>query len=262
MTRETTTEYLGFRTRREGSVAVVTLDHGRVNIVDPELIESLIAGLPDVLDDPEVRCVVLRGKDRIFVGGADLRVMRRLDPDTYRAMRRWVVVQRMLELAPKPVVAALNGHALGGGAELALACDLRILHADATFGFPESGLGIFPGAGGSQRLPRLIGPHRAKRLIFDATRLTATQALDEGLVDLVAGDDFEDVVAAEAARLAARPTATLGLVKRVIAEGLEVGLDEAMAVEERYVLENIALADAAEGIQAFLDKRAPEFTGR
>ncbi|GAA4091473.1 enoyl-CoA hydratase-related protein [Nocardioides kongjuensis] len=241
---------------------MVTIDHGKVNIVDPELIDALVAGLPDVLDDPEVRCVVVRGKGRIFVGGANLTVMRLLDPDTYRAMRRWVDVQRLLERAPKPVVAALNGHALGGGAELALACDLRILHADATFGFPESSLGIFPGAGGSQRLPRLVGPHRAKRMIIDATRYDAAQALAEGLVDLVAGADFDEVVRAEAHRLAARPTATIGLVKRAIDDGLDLPIDEAMAVEERYVLENIRLQDAAEGIQAFLDKRQPVFTGR
>ncbi|MDF2827087.1 MAG: crt 6, partial [Mycobacterium sp.] len=174
------TEPIGFRFERDAAVTTVVLDHGRVNIVDPELIEALIEHLPTVLDDPSVRCIVIRGKDRIFVGGANLKVMRNLDPDTYRAMRRWTVVQRLLELAPKPVIAALNGHALGGGAELALACDLRILHAEATFGFPETGLGIFPGAGGSQRLPRLIGPHRAKRLIIDATRLSADEALREG----------------------------------------------------------------------------------
>jgi enoyl-CoA hydratase len=252
----------GFRIERRGPVATVVLDHGRVNIVDPILIENLIEGLPEVLDDPDVRCVVVRGKDRIFVGGANLTVMRRLDPDTYRAMRRWVVVQRMLELAPKPVIAALNGHALGGGAELALACDLRILREGATFGFPETTLGIFPGAGGSQRLPRLIGPHRAKRLIIDGTRLGSADALEQGLVDLVAGDDFDQVVEREADRLAALPTATIGLVKQVIDSGAGLPIDEAMAVEERFVLRNIVLEDAAEGIQAFLDKRSPSFTGR
>ena len=251
-----------FRIEHRGPVATVSLDHGPINIIDPALIESLITGLPEILDDPSVRCVVIRGKDRIFVGGADLSVMRRLDPDTYRAMRRWVIVQRMLELAPKPVIAALNGHTLGGGAELALACDLRILRDGATFGFPESGLGIFPGAGGSQRLPRLIGPHRAKRLIIDGTRLTAGQALAEGLVDMVAGEDFDETVSHEADRLAALPTATIGLVKQVIDRGTGLPIDQAMAVEEEYVLRNLGLDDAAEGIQAFLDKRAPTFTGR
>lgn len=252
----------GFRFDHDGPVATLVIDNGPVNTVDPDLIEGLIEALPALTDDPAVRCIVVRGKDRVFIGGADIAVMRRLDPDTYRAMRRWVHVQRALELAPKPVVAALNGHALGGGAELALACDLRILHARATFGFPETGLGIFPGAGGSQRLPRLIGPHRARRLIIDGTRLTAGEALDQGLVDLVAADDFDAVVAREATRLAALPTATIGLVKHVIDAGWGLPIDEAMRVEEEYVLRNLALTDAAEGLQAFLDKRPPTFTGR
>jgi enoyl-CoA hydratase len=252
----------GFLVKHDGPVATLVIDNGPVNTVDPGLIERLLDALPAITDDPEVRCIVIRGKDRVFLGGADIKVMRRLDPDTYRAMRRWVEVQRALELAPKPVVAALNGHALGGGAELALACDLRILHARATFGFPETRLGIFPGAGGSQRLPRLIGAHRAKRLIIDGTRLPAEEALVQGLVDIVAGDDFDAVVERESTRLAALPTATIGLVKRVIDEGAPLSIHEAMAVEEKYVLRNLELADAAEGLQAFLDKRPPSFTGR
>jgi enoyl-CoA hydratase len=252
----------GFRIERTGAVATLVLDNGKVNTVDPPLIERLIDRLPEVTEDPEVRCLVIRGKERVFVGGADLTVMRRLDPDTYVAMRRWTEVQRLLELAPKPVIAAMNGHALGGGAEIALACDLRILHARATFGFPETRYGIFPGAGGSQRLPRLVGPHRAKRMMIDGTRLSAEQALAEGLVDLVAGDDFDEVVAAEATRLAELPTATVGLIKRVVTEGLDLALEDALELEGRYVRANLDLADAAEGMQAYLDKRPPRFTGR
>ena len=252
----------GFEITHAGPVATLTIANGPVNTVDPELIDAMIGALPALTGDPAVRCIVVRGTGRIFAGGADIKVMRRLDPDIYRAMRRWVEVQRALELAPKPVVAALNGHALGGGAELSLACDLRILHARATFGFPETRLGIFPGAGGSQRLPRLVGPHRAKRLIMDGARLTAEQALAEGLVDLVAGDDFDAVVDREATRLAALPTGTIGLVKQVIDRGWGRPVEEAMRVEEEYVLRNLRLADAAEGLQAFLDKRPPTFTGR
>lgn len=252
----------GFRIERDGAIATLTLDNGPVNTVDPPLIEALIAALPDVTEDPAVRCLVVRGKGKVFVGGADIRVMRRLDPDTYTAMRRWIDVQRLLREAPKPVIAALNGHALGGGAELALACDLRILHARATFGFPETNLGIFPGAGGTQLLPRLVGAHRALRLMIDGTRLTAEQALAEGLVDLIADGDFEDVVAHEAARLAARPTATVGLLKGIVAMGMDLPLEEALALEAMYVGRNLELDDAAEGLQAFLDKREPRFSGR
>lgn len=253
----------GFRIERDGAVATLVLANGPANTVDPGLIERLVAGLPAITEDADVRCIVIRGAGRIFVGGADIRVMRRLDPETYRAMRRWTEVQRILEEAPKPVVAAMNGHALGGGAELALACDLRILHARATFGFPETRLGIFPGAGGSQRLPRLVGPHRAKRLIFDGTRLSADEALAQGLVDIVAGDDFDAAVATEAQRLAALPTATIGLIKRAVLEGLALPLRQALdEVEDRYVMANLELDDAAEGLQAFLDKREPRFTGR
>lgn len=259
----TTTTGAGFRIERTDNIATVVLDRPPLNTINPDLIEGLIAGLPAMLDDPEVRCVVVTGTGRAFVGGADINVMRQLGPVTHHAMRRWVIVQDLLERAPKPVIGALNGHALGGGAELSLACDLRILNSQASFGFPEMGLGIFPGAGGSQRLSRMIGVHRAKRLIIDAARLSSDQALAEGLVDIVATpEEFDDVVAREARRLAALPTATIGMVKHVIKEGIELPLEEALELEGRYVLANFELNDAAEGLQAFLDKRPPCFEGR
>src|SRR5690348_10260053 len=159
MTDQTPAGGYGHRIERDGPIATVLLDRPPLNTVDPEMIEALILGLPRVIEDPSVRCIVVTGQGRAFVGGADIKVMRRLDPETYHAMRRWTKVQELLQRAPKPVIGALNGHTLGGGAELALACDLRILHERATFGFPETRLGIFPGAGGSQALPRLIGAH-------------------------------------------------------------------------------------------------------
>ena len=253
----------GFRVGRNGPVATVTFDRPPANTMAPVMIEALIEELPDLAADPDVRCLVLTGTGRVFIGGADISVMRRLDPAVCRAMRRWTIVQEIIEGAPKPVVAALNGHALGGGAELALACDLRILRETATFGFPEIGLGIFPGAGGSQRLPRLIGAHLAKRLMIDGTRLGAEQAAALGLVDIVTtADDFAAVVNREAERLAALPTATVGLIKQVVAEGAGLSLGAALEIEERYVLANLQLQDAAEGLQAFLEKRPPRFLGR
>ncbi|WP_235882253.1 MULTISPECIES: enoyl-CoA hydratase/isomerase family protein [Streptomyces] len=248
---------------RDGAVATVRVDRPKANAVDPAMIEELLATLPPLAADPEVRCIVVTGTGRFFVAGADIAVMRDLSAQNQAKMRRWIHVQRMIEQAPKPVVAAMNGHALGGGAELSLACDLRIISTEATFGFPEMRLGLFPGAGGSQRLPRLVGPHLAKRLMIEGDRLTPQRALELGLVDVVVEQDgFEATVAERARRLAAQPTATIALLKRVVDEGYGLPIEQALEREEQGVAELIGTADTAEGLQAFLDKRAPVFTGR
>ncbi|MGM1065033.1 enoyl-CoA hydratase/isomerase family protein [Saccharothrix sp. Mg75] len=248
---------------QDAGVATIRIDRPPANAVDPAMIAEFQEVLPPLAEDPTVRCLVVTGTGRFFVAGADIAVMRDLSGANQARMRGWVDVQRLLERAPKPVVAAMNGHALGGGAELSLACDLRILSAAASFGFPEITLGLFPGAGGSQRLPRLVGPHRAKRLMVDGTRLTAHRAWELGLVDRVVEPEVFDAVVAEEARLlAAKPTAAIGLIKRVVDEGYGLPIEEALRHEEKGVLELTGTADAAEGLQAFLDKRPPRFTGR
>lgn len=245
------------------AVAIVTIDRPPANAFDPALIDEMLAAVEPLAADPAVRCLVLRGTGRFFVAGADIRVMRELTEETQRAMRPWVQVQRVLEQAPKPVVAAINGHALGGGAELTLACDMRVMAESATIGFPEIELGLFPGAGGSQRLPRLLGAHRAKLLMIQGARLTAAEALRIGLVDEVVPDaEFPARLDELAAALAAKPTRTVGLLKDLVERGLDLPLDEALDLEFAAVLELIRTADAAEGLQAFLDKRTPSFGGR
>ncbi|MFF4625143.1 enoyl-CoA hydratase/isomerase family protein [Nonomuraea jabiensis] len=248
--------------RREGGIATVVIDRPPANAVVPAMIEEFLDLIPGLAEDHEVRCIVITGTGRFFVAGADIAVMRDLSEANHLRMRRWIEVQRLLELAPKPVIAAMNGHALGGGAELALACDLRILAGSATFGFPEMNLGLFPGAGGSQRLPRLLGPHRAKLLMIEGARLPAAEALRMGLVDVVTGDDFDRVVAEHAAALAAKPTRAIGMLKRIVDSGHGVPIEQALEGEHAAVMELIHTADAAEGLQAFLDKRAPRFAGR
>ncbi|NKY43808.1 enoyl-CoA hydratase/isomerase family protein [Nocardia cerradoensis] len=261
---EKTTRATGcLRSETSEGIATITIDRPPANAFDPGLTAELLEVLPPLANDPGVRCIVLRGTGRFFVAGADIAVMRDLTEQTQRAMRPWVDVQRLLETAPKPVLAALNGHALGGGAELALACDMRVMAESATIGFPEISLGLFPGAGGSQRLPRLLGAHRAKLLMMEGTRLAATDAVRIGLVDRVAPDaEFDETIAMTARALADKPTRTIGLLKHVVREGLSLPLEEALDIEFAAVLELIRTADAAEGLQAFLDKRAPEFTGR
>ncbi|RRQ27009.1 enoyl-CoA hydratase [Rhodococcus sp. Eu-32] len=255
------TSYL--RTTVADAVATVVVDRPPANAFDPDLIDELLTALPPLADDPSVRCIVVRGTGRFFVAGADISVMRNLTEETQRAMRPWVDVQHILTSAPKPVIAAMNGHALGGGAELALACDLRVMSDAATVGFPEIALGLFPGAGGSQRLPRLIGAHRAVLLMMEGRKLTAAEALDIGLVDRVVADDrFDDTVAELAAVYAAKPTAAIGLIKQVVTDGLPLPMHEALDVEFDAVLKLITTSDTAEGLQAFLDKRPAVFTGK
>jgi len=247
----------------DGAIATVRINRPPANAVNPAMIREFLTVLPTLAAAKHVRCIVITGTGRFFVAGADIAVMRDLSAGNQAEMRRWIDVQRLLELAPKPVIAAMNGHALGGGAELSLACDLRILSSKASFGFPEMTLGLFPGAGGSQRLPRLVGPHLAKRIMIEGERLSPRDAAELGLVDLVADEtEFAEVVAAQARRLAAKPTAAIGLLKRVIDEGCCLPLEEALRREEKGVRELTRTADAAEGLQAFLDKRSAVFTGR
>jgi enoyl-CoA hydratase len=247
---------------RDGGVATVQIDRPPANAVDPGVIQEFLDVVPQLSADPAVRCIVITGTGRFFIAGADIAVMRDLSLANHVQMRRWIEVQRLLEQAPKPVVAALNGHALGGGAELSLACDLRMAAESATIGFPEISLGLFPGAGGSQRLPRLVGSHKARLLMMEGRRLSSAEALAIGLVDDVVPDlQFADAVANRARALADRPTRAIALLKQAVEAGAHLDIDAAMDVEWAAVQQLIASEDAAEGLQAFLDKRAPEFRG-
>jgi enoyl-CoA hydratase len=248
---------------REGGVATIVIQRPPANAVNPAMIQEFVALLPALVADEDVRVIVIRGRGRFFIAGADIAVMRDLSFPTQVAMRGWVDVQRMIELAEKPVIAALNGFALGGGAELSLACDLRLAAESAKIGFPEMQLGLFPGAGGSQRLPRLVGHHRAKLIMIEGRRFTAAEALDIGLVDRVVPDaEFETALAEQASRWAALPTRTVGLLKRAMDAGAGLDIASALAHEWQAVLEVIGTEDTAEGLQSFLDKRRPIFRGR
>lgn len=249
---------------RDGPVAVVTFDHPPVNAVDLDVIDDFLSVVVTLSGDESVRAVVVTGTERAFCAGADVAMMRDLSPENHRAVRRWIDVQAGLEAMPKPVIAAIRGYALGGGAELALACDLRVMSRDGSIGFPEIELGLLPGAGGTQRLPRLIGPGRALRLMMLGERLTGEEALALGLVD-VAVPERSDVLPAalETARaLATGATRTIGLLKRSVYQGWGRPLEEGLRIEEAAVFELILTDDAREGLESFLERRPPRFTGR
>jgi enoyl-CoA hydratase len=247
---------------RTGGVATVTLDRPPVNAVDLEVIDEFLRVVAELGADRAARAVILTGRERRFCAGADIAMLQDLSLENQQRARRWVDVQGGLEAMEKPVVAAINGYALGGGAELALACDVRLMARGGEIGFPEIRLGFFPGAGGTQRLTRLVGPGRALRLMMEGRRLTADEARALGLVDeVVPGDLLQQTARDVAERLAAGPTRAMGLLKRCVYQGHGRPLAEGLLLEAEAVWELIRTADAREGVAAFLAKRAPRFTG-
>jgi enoyl-CoA hydratase len=246
----------------DGGVATVTFDRPPVNAVDLQVIDDFLAMVTRLGEDRSVRAVVLTGAGHRFCAGADVSMMRDLSVANHRKVRRWVEVQAGLEALPKPVIAAINGYALGGGAELILACDVRVMAADARIGFPEIELGLFPGAGGTQRLARLLGPARALALMMEGRRLDADEAARLGLVDRVLpGERLLPEAQAYARALATGPTRAIGLLKRAVYGGWGRPLADGLEEEARAVFELIETADAREGLTAFLEKRPPRFTG-
>lgn len=247
----------------ESGVATVTLDRPKVNAVSPELIDQLLAAVDRLAVDVDARAILIKGAGGRFCAGADIEVMRDHTRETYRVMRRWVDVEDALERCGKPVVCAIEKFALGGGAELALGCDVRVMGRSAVFGFPEVDLGLFPGAGGTQRLTRLVGVSRAFWLMATGKRLTAEEALAEGIATEIVDDDQVVARATEIAEQLARgPTRAIGLIKSLVYEcwgrELPVGLER----EGDAVNEVLASDDLREGFQAFQEKRPPRFSGR
>jgi methylglutaconyl-CoA hydratase len=258
---------------------VLTLNRPeRANALSAELVEELRTHLHRVLELASarpVRCVMLilaSAHERIFSAGADLKQRATQSPDQQRDFtRRLRETLQSLAKLPCFTAAALRGGAYGGGLELALACDFRIVQEGAILALPETGLGILPGAGGTQRLPRLIGVSRAKEVILLGRRLDARQAHHYGLVNVVvpdadAGTAATDNTLEEALQLAAslreRSPMALQLAKRAIDEGIDASsLARGLAIEDSCYAETFGTKDRAEGLQAFVEKRSPRFTG-
>ncbi|HTZ05325.1 MAG TPA: enoyl-CoA hydratase-related protein [Gaiellaceae bacterium] len=244
---------------RDGAVAVVTVDRqDALNALDVATLTELRDALRGVAADDAVRSVVLTGAgEKAFVAGADIKYMGGLDPAGAAA---WGALGHetasLLETMPKPAIAAVNGFALGGGCELALACDLRFASGRAKIGQPEINLGIVPGWGGTQRLARVCGIGVAKDLIFTGRTVDADEALRIGLVNAIADPVLEHALGV-ARELAAKSPVALALAKRLV--NLAPG---ALEAEVEGFGELFASEDAKEGLAAFAEKRAPRFTGR
>ncbi len=248
----------------EGPVATVALERPEAhNALSMALCEALLETFARVAADPEVRAVVVEGRGPSFCTGADLKERRGKPLPWMRRHNRLIAgVADAIAALPQPVVAALHGHALGGGAELALACDFRVAAAECRIGFPEATLGIIPGAGGTQRLPRLVGPTVAKELIFTGRRIDAALALRLGVVsEVVPEGQVGQAARALAGRIAASAPLAVAAAKRAIDDGLDGSLAAGLALEYRSQLALYASADWQEGLAAFGEKRAPRFRG-
>jgi enoyl-CoA hydratase len=248
---------------REESFAVVTLNRPPANAISERLMHELRDALVSLESDDGVRAVIITGAgERIFCAGADLgSAFAGGDVDVF--IRFGNSVLRKIERFPKPVIAALNGHALGGGCEIAMACHFRLLKETARMGQTESNLGIIPGYGGTQRLPRLIGRTRALELLILGTQVPAAECLALGLVNRLTreGETLEQAKAL-ARQVAKRPPVATRLIIEAVADGLEAPIDQALEIETRAFLQTLRTEDAAEGIQAFFAKREAEFKGR
>jgi enoyl-CoA hydratase len=247
----------------DGGVAVVTIDRqDALNALDVPTLTELRDRLRELESDAGVRAVVLTGAgEKAFVAGADIRYMSGLDPDQAKG---WGALgheaTRLLETMPRPTIAAINGFALGGGCELALACDIRYASSRAKLGQPEINLGIVPGWGGTQRLARVCGVGVAKELIFTGRTVDAEEALRIGLVNAIA-DPVLDRALETAHDLAAKSTLALALAKRLC--NLTFGVDHvgSLDTEADEFGALFASADAKEGLTAFVEKRPPKFSG-
>lgn len=250
---------------REPGLAVLTVNRPRkLNALNRATLEELGRALDEVEADPGIRVLILTGEgDRAFVAGADLGELQRLDArGAVEAARFGQKLFRRLERSRVITLAAVNGFALGGGCELALACDLRVAAENAQFGLPETTLGLIPGYGGTQRLPRLVGRGVALEMILTGRRVGAEEALRLGLVNRVvpAAGLLEEARSLAGSLLAVGPLAVRA-ARRAVDLGLDLGLDAGLEVEALEFGNLFASADAAEGMTAFLEKRAAAFRG-
>ncbi|QYC44633.1 putative enoyl-CoA hydratase echA8 [Nonomuraea coxensis DSM 45129] len=245
-------------------IATIRLDRPKMNALNGQVQQEIAEAARIVDEDPQVQAVILYGGERVFAAGADIKEMADMsyaDMSAHSSTLQacFTTVARI----GKPVIAAITGYALGGGCELALCADFRVAGESAKLGQPEILLGIIPGAGGTQRLPRLVGPARAKDLIFTGRHVPAAEALEIGLVDRVVPDEQVYTAALEwAATFVGGPSIAVRAAKQAVDQGLEVDLATGLEIERLQFSGLFATDDAKIGMRAFAEKAKPRFTGR
>jgi enoyl-CoA hydratase len=248
---------------RDGAIAVVSLNRPKqLNALSGPLMDQLVATLEELDADEEVRCVVLAGNERAFAAGADIAELAEGTPISMYESRRidsWDAVHALRT----PLVAAVSGYCLGGGCELAMVCDLIVASETARFGQPEINVGVFPGAGGTQRLPRALGKAVAMDMILTGRMLSADEALARGLVArVVAKEAWLEEAKRVAHEIAAKAPVSVRLAKEAVDAAFEAPLSVGLELERRGFYLARASEDATEGLTAFVEKRKPDFRGR
>lgn len=247
-----------------GDVAVLTIDRQeKLNALDPQVTEEIGQVLLELESEAPRAIIVTGAGERSFVAGADISAMSSMSPlEAKRFSEIGHAAMALLDRSPIPTIAAVNGYALGGGCEVAIACDIRVAAENATFGFPEVGLGILPGMGGTQRLPRLVGPALAKELIFTGRRIGAEEALRIGLVNrVVPQGEALDAAREIAAEISANGPLAVRYAKSAANRATDVDLISGLEYEADQFALLFATEDAREGMGAFVEKRKPEFEG-
>lgn len=259
------TKFQQIQLETRGAIGWLTIARPQqLNALNVETLQEIIDGVKELRENAEVRVLVLTGAgDKAFVAGADIKAMQGMET---KAAEKFVKLghdcMHVLEITRQPVIAMVNGFALGGGMELALACDFIYAAETAVFGLPEVTLGIFPGFGGTQRLFRVVGRAKALELITSARRLSAAEALTWGLVNRVLPlAQLRAAVEKTALAIAANSPRAIGLAKQVVIRGGDVGLGAGLALEREVFPRCLASEDAKEGLRAFVEKRAPVFKG-
>lgn len=250
---------------KQGKVGIITINNPKsLNALNPKVVADLDSVIEQIRKDEGISVVVITGSGKAFVAGADIVTMSTMYSTEARKWAEYAMgVFRKLELLDQPVIAAINGFALGGGCELALACDLRIASDNAKLGQPEITLGITPGFGGTQRLARTIGAAKAKEFIFTGNMYTAEEAERFGLVNkVVKQEELMDEVLKLANKMASLPKVAMGYCKVAINRGIEVDLDTGLEIEKDLFALCFATEDQKEGMKAFVEKRKAEFKDR
>ena len=239
----------------EGGIGTIRLDRPKMNALNAEIQHGLIEACREAAERKDVSAVIVWGGEKVFAAGADIKEMETMsytDMVDHSALLQDFT--RALATLPKPTVAAITGYALGGGCEVALACDFRIAADDAQLGQPEILLGIIPGAGGTQRLARLVGPAKAKDLVFSGRFVTAAEALEIGLVDqVVPAAEVYATARASMSRYVGGPAYALRAAKEAIDKGLEVDLDTGLEIERMLFAGLFATKDRATGMRSFVE---------